>query len=78
VKHVLTLRELDGSQIAERVELGLQTKREPERFADAALRRGLLILMEKTSTRTTLSFTAAINHSPRSITRPPTCRAAAT
>jgi ornithine carbamoyltransferase len=61
VKHVLTLRELDGSQIAELVELGLQTKREPERFADAALRRGLLILMEKTSTRTTLSFTAAIN-----------------
>jgi len=61
VKHVLTLRELDGLQIAELVELGLQTKREPERFADAALRRGLLILMEKTSTRTTLSFTAAIN-----------------
>jgi ornithine carbamoyltransferase len=61
VKHVLTLRELDGSQIAELVELGLETKRDPERFADAALRRGLLILMEKTSTRTTLSFTAAIN-----------------
>jgi ornithine carbamoyltransferase len=61
VNDVLTLRELEGERIAELVELGLETKRDPARFADVCTRRGLLILMEKTSTRTTLSFTAAIN-----------------
>jgi ornithine carbamoyltransferase len=38
----------------------LDAKRRPRVYENACARRGLLILMEKTSTRTTLSFSAAI------------------
>ncbi len=60
MKHVLTLRELDGDELEGLVELGLEMKRDPGAYADAFPRRGLLLLMQKTSTRTTLSFAAAI------------------
>jgi ornithine carbamoyltransferase len=60
VKHVLTLRELDGQELSDLVDLALEMKRRPDAYADAFPRKGLLLLMQKTSTRTTLSFAAAM------------------
>jgi ornithine carbamoyltransferase len=60
VKHILSLREFTGEELTALVEQAIQLKADPDRYADAARGKGLLLLMEKTSTRTTLAFSAAI------------------
>lgn len=62
MKDLLSLSdELSGDEIEALVELALDAKQRPEHYADAGRRAGLLLLMEKTSTRTTLAFSAAIS-----------------
>jgi ornithine carbamoyltransferase len=59
--HVLSMDgEFSGEELEGLVDLALDLKRRPEAYEDAARRKGLLLLMEKTSTRTTLAFSAAI------------------
>lgn len=60
-QHVISLREFSGDQLRELVALAEDCRRRPERYEDALHRKGLVLLMEKTSTRTVLSFEAAIN-----------------
>ncbi|TXK79343.1 ornithine carbamoyltransferase [Paenibacillus sp. N3.4] len=56
MKHLLSLKELSGSQIREIVISGLEMKRNSEAYADSCSRKSLLLLFQKTSTRTYLSF----------------------
>ena len=59
-RHVLTMdSEFDGPRLRALVDLALDVKARPEAYEDRLHRRGLLLLMEKTSTRTTLAFSAA-------------------
>ena len=60
-QHVISLREFSGDQLRELVALAEDCRQHPERYEDALHRKGLVTLMEKTSTRTVLSFEAAIN-----------------
>ena len=60
--HMLSMDgDLTGGQISALVDLALDLKARPEAFERACHRKGLLILLEKTSTRTTLAFSAAIH-----------------
>ncbi|MGH7919895.1 MAG: ornithine carbamoyltransferase [Candidatus Dormibacteraceae bacterium] len=60
-QHVISLREFDGAQLRDLVRLAEECRLHPDRYQDALHRKGLVLLMEKTSTRTVLSFEAAIN-----------------
>ena len=59
-QHVISLREFSGAELRELVALAEECGQHPERFESALHRKGLVLLMEKTSTRTVLSFEAAI------------------
>jgi len=61
VKHVLRLRDLELEDALLVLETASKMKRTPDEFADKAARRCLLLLLQKTSTRTALSFQAAIH-----------------
>jgi ornithine carbamoyltransferase len=52
--------ELAPDDLAALVDLALEIKRRPEAFETACRRKGLLLLFQKTSTRTVLAFSAAI------------------
>jgi ornithine carbamoyltransferase len=60
MRHALSLREFTGDELAALVDDAIRIKERPDDYANACKRKGLLILMQKTSTRTTLSFSAAI------------------
>jgi ornithine carbamoyltransferase len=61
-QHLLSLEdELSGPEIVRLVDLALDVKARPRTYESALRRKGLLLLMEKTSTRTTLAFSAAIH-----------------
>jgi ornithine carbamoyltransferase len=60
--HLLSLEdELSGPELLRLVELARDVKERPEAYERACERKGLLLLLEKTSTRTTLAFSAAIH-----------------
>jgi ornithine carbamoyltransferase len=59
--HLLSLQELNRSDLTSIVRQALAVKREPWRYYNACERKGLLMLFQKTSTRTNLSFQSAIN-----------------
>ena len=60
-RHMLTMDgELDGARLRALVDLAIDLKARPEAYEDHLHRVGLLLLMAKTSTRTTLAFSAAI------------------
>lgn len=54
--HVLSLQDLTGEQIQEIVKKAIDIKKNPENYHHALFRKGLLMLFQKTSTRTMLSF----------------------
>jgi ornithine carbamoyltransferase len=56
LKHCITLDDYTGTELLHIVELALRLKREPQRFADILQGRWLLMLFQKTSTRTRMSF----------------------
>ena len=57
---LLSLRELSGPELDALLRKALDIKRDPAAYRDALAGKGLLLLMQKTSTRTTLAFTAGI------------------
>ncbi|HSR25196.1 MAG TPA: ornithine carbamoyltransferase [Candidatus Eisenbacteria bacterium] len=61
VRHLLTLRELSAGELIALLDDAVEVKREPAAHAADCERMGLLLLMQKTSTRTVLSFSAAIS-----------------
>ncbi|ALS56961.1 ornithine carbamoyltransferase [Rathayibacter toxicus] len=58
--NVVNLRELGPERAREIVQLGLKLKREPSELAGRLAGKGLLMIFEKPSTRTALSFQAAM------------------
>ena len=58
---LLSLRELSADQLSAMVHRALDIKQQPEKYRHALDAKGLLILMQKTSTRTTLAFSAGIH-----------------
>ncbi len=61
VKHILSLKELSGQDILKIIINGINIKSNPERYYNSLERKGLLLLFQKTSTRTSLSYQSAIN-----------------
>lgn len=61
VKHILSLKELSGQDILKIIINGIDIKSNPERYYNSLERKGLLLLFQKTSTRTSLSYQSAIN-----------------
>jgi len=59
-KHLLKLRDLSSAEIKDILRKAVEIKSDPGLFHEAAYRRGLLMIFEKTSTRTTLSYQSAI------------------
>jgi ornithine carbamoyltransferase len=59
--HLLSLRELPSDEIAALVEDAISIKRDPLAYREDCRGKGLLLLLQKTSTRTVLSFSAAIS-----------------
>jgi ornithine carbamoyltransferase len=53
--------EMPDTDLSRLVDLALEIKHRPQAYESACHRKGLLLLMEKTSTRTTLAFSAAIH-----------------
>lgn len=60
MKHLLSLQELNRDELLAILRLGLEIKRHPQDYYNACERKGLLMLFQKTSTRTLLSFQAGI------------------
>lgn len=61
MSHLLTLQELDQDTLKSIILQGIEIKRNPLLFEQACKRKGLLMLFQKTSTRTNLSFQSGIN-----------------
>jgi ornithine carbamoyltransferase len=59
--HLLSLKEFSRDTILSIIKQGIEMKKSPELFYNAAERKGLLMLFQKTSTRTNLSFQSGIN-----------------
>lgn len=60
MKHLLSLADISPREIEGLIDLGLEAKRNRDRFADALRRRTLLMIFEKPSLRTRLSFEVAM------------------
>jgi ornithine carbamoyltransferase len=56
MKHCLTLDDFSGAELLHIVQLALKLKREPQTFEGVLRGRWLLMLFQKTSTRTRMSF----------------------
>lgn len=61
MQHLLSLKELDKPALLSIFQKGLEIKKHPESFYHACERKGLLMLFQKTSTRTSLSFQSGMN-----------------
>ncbi len=59
--HLLTLKELSGKDITKIIQEAIKMKENKEHYYDLCKNKGLLLLFQKTSTRTNLSFQSAIN-----------------
>ena len=58
--HLMNFRELPGEKIGELVDLGIEVKREPKKYARALEGKSLALIFQKTSTRTRVSFEVAM------------------
>ncbi|MFW9991773.1 MAG: ornithine carbamoyltransferase [Candidatus Odinarchaeota archaeon] len=56
VRHVISWKDWTGKELAEMIDLGLDMKKDPEKYNQALKDKTLIMLFEKTSTRTRLSF----------------------
>ncbi|MCP3738524.1 ornithine carbamoyltransferase [Rossellomorea sp. BNER] len=61
IKHILTLKELSEHEIGDIVTEGIKVKKHPQDYYSALEKKGLLLMFQKTSTRTTLSYQSAIH-----------------
>ncbi len=60
VRHLLSLSDLSAEEIEEIITLAQTVKAMPEKFRDTLSRKTLIMLFQKTSTRTRLSFEAGM------------------
>jgi len=58
--HLMNFKELPGQKLNELVDLGLEVKRNPKKFAEALESESLALIFQKTSTRTRVSFEVAM------------------
>ncbi|MHA2296812.1 MAG: ornithine carbamoyltransferase [Candidatus Hodarchaeales archaeon] len=56
VRHVISWKDWEGKELTEMIDLGLDMKQNPEKYNQALKDKTLIMLFEKTSTRTRLSF----------------------
>lgn len=61
MKHLLTLKELNEHELLSIIQKAIELKKQPDAFFQACYRKGLLMLFQKTSTRTNLSFQSGMN-----------------
>ncbi|MCQ6561229.1 ornithine carbamoyltransferase [Paenibacillus mendelii] len=60
MNHLLTLKEFDKDTLFSIIRKAIEIKNKPEQYYHACERKGLLMLFQKTSTRTNLSFQSGI------------------
>lgn len=58
--HIPNLKDLTKEQIEEIIDLGIEVKKNPEKYSEALKNKVLIMLFEKSSTRTRLSFEAGM------------------
>lgn len=58
--HLINFKGLNGPQLTEMIEKGIEIKHDPERFAEALAGKSLALIFQKTSTRTRVSFEVAM------------------
>ncbi len=58
--HLLNFKELSGQQIEALVDLGIDTKRNPKKYAGALQDKSTALIFQKTSTRTRVAFEVAM------------------
>jgi ornithine carbamoyltransferase len=56
MRHFLTLRDLSGEELLDTIEKAIEIKANPEKYSNALARKTLLMLFEKPSLRTRVSF----------------------
>lgn len=61
IRHMLNFAKFSRGELTEMILRGIDIKNDPAFYGDYLARRGLLLLFEKTSTRTSLSFQSAIS-----------------
>ncbi|EFM10669.1 aspartate/ornithine carbamoyltransferase carbamoyl-P binding domain [Paenibacillus curdlanolyticus YK9] len=61
MNHLLSLKELSKDALQSIILTGIAIKKNPRKYNQACERKGLIMLFQKTSTRTNLSFQSAIN-----------------
>jgi ornithine carbamoyltransferase len=61
LKHLLSLKELNKSDLTAIIQKAIEIKQNPEAYYQSCEKKGLFMLFQKTSTRTNLSFQAGIN-----------------
>ena len=60
-RHFLTLKEYSRSEIRDILDLAKKMKETPEKFSNSLFRKDLALIFQKTSTRTRVSFEAAMH-----------------
>ena len=58
--HLMNFKDLSGQQLDELVDLGIEVKRNPKKYAKALEGKSLALIFQKTSTRTRVSFEVAM------------------
>ena len=58
--HLMNFKELSSQQLTHLVDLGIEVKRNPEKYAAALEEKSLALIFQKTSTRTRVSFEVAM------------------
>ena len=58
--HLMNFKELSSQQLTHLVDLGIEVKRNPEKYAAALEKKSLALIFQKTSTRTRVSFEVAM------------------
>lgn len=61
MNHLLFLKEFNKDTLESIIKMGIEIKKNPQKYYHACERKGLLMLFQKTSTRTNLSFQSGIN-----------------
>jgi ornithine carbamoyltransferase len=58
--HLINFKELSGQQLNALVDLGIEVKRDPEKYQKALRSKSLALIFQKTSTRTRVAFEVAM------------------
>ncbi|MEM3596810.1 MAG: ornithine carbamoyltransferase [Candidatus Bathyarchaeia archaeon] len=58
--HLINFKELSGQQLMKIIDMGIEVKRNPEKYKEALAGKSLAMIFQKTSTRTRVSFEVAM------------------